>query len=162
VRILTPTLSGQVAYDGTDNHHQGRQAGFWAHTEQGWQRVKISAVIDALDDVLCSALATAYEDQTEISVSERERHSLIMRNDAIARAHLDRLKAGETRIKAMEQIQKVINAGGVTRGQFVAALRDSGELDLDEDAVLDMVRSYLRVAGREGRSRVVAVVAPPG
>jgi hypothetical protein len=51
---------------------------------------------------------------------------------------------------------------GIVRGQFVVALRDSGELDLDEDAVIEMVRRCIRTEGRDGLSRVVAAAAPPG
>jgi hypothetical protein len=76
----------------------------------------------------------------------------------------DRTKAGEDKLAMITALQKAVNTGGNYRGQLVAAMRDTGEFDLDNDkaAVLEIVSAYLDREGREAGRRVLAVALPPG
>jgi hypothetical protein len=152
VKLLAPALA-QLAHDGTDDHHQGRQTGFWWNGDDGWQRVKITAVIDALDDVVGAALADAIEARRSVPGTIRspgERRG----------AFEERIREADMRIKMIEALQRFLSSTGNPRGQFVAALRDSGDFELSRDAVREMTDRYLQTANREELRRVVAVVAP--
>jgi hypothetical protein len=127
VGFLAPALD-QLGFDGTTGHSRGRHSGFWWKTPEGWRSIEISSVVAMLDSVLETILAEALEAEGE---------------DAGLRLHL------------VEIVRRVVTGtSNAARGQFVAALRDSGEFNLSNaDA------NAINAAGC--RSRALTVASKP-
>jgi hypothetical protein len=172
VELLAPSLVDQLGYDGTrGNTTRGRQSGFWWKTpETGWQPIEISAAAKAIDAVLRSALVEAitardaldpegmqYLQPMGLDPFKPADYSEIKRLGDLRDAHDERVQAAELQVELIEVVRKFVTGGGNYRGQLVAALRDSHEFDLDIDAVIEIARSYLKLAGPAGRVQIAGL-----
>lgn len=172
VELLSPTLAGQLGYDGTTAHtSRGRQSGFWARTPDGWRPTEIDSVVYAIDAVLRSALVEAIAARDDAETQRRMHipgmdldHAEKDRQSRIHDTHAERVQTATLRVDLIEVVRKFVNGGGYYRGQLVAALRECGEFDLDTDAVIEIARSYLRLTGPAGRVQLAglarSVLAP--
>jgi hypothetical protein len=145
--LLTPVLTSQLGYDGSTSHHVNRQAGFFAHTENGWEETDIDMLANELDEVFETGEAEA---QTDL-------------NRLPAEAFSEPRRKAELRLNLIKAARRAVTGGGMYRGRLVAALRGSDDFDLDDDAVTEIVLRSLAAANHSGRAarrrRVAAVVA---